>query len=64
MPPLQIIDDIIAAVKCLSAVTALHIVNRFIESKKLKLGFDKCSKLHMGSKLSNDMCPEQYIHVQ
>ena len=65
VPPLQMVDDIISAVKCGSTATALNsIINRFIELKKLKLGFDKCLKIHIGNQLSSEMCPEQYIHGQ
>ena len=65
VPPLQMVDDIISAVKCGSTATALNsIVNRFIELKKLKLGLKKCAKIHIGNKLSGEMCPQQLIHGQ
>ena len=57
------VDDIITAVKCGSTATAVNaIVNAFIEAKKLKLGNKKCGKIHIGSKSSLQMCPEQSIH--
>ena len=63
VPPLQMVDDIITAVKCGSTAIAYNsIVNAFIESKKLKLGNKKCGKIHIGSKSSIKMCPEQSIH--
>ena len=63
VPPLQMVNDIITAVKCGSTATAYNsIVNAFIESKKLKLGNKKCGKIHIGSKSSIRMCPEQSIH--
>ena len=63
VPPLQMVDDIITAVKCGSTATAVNaIVNAFIEAKKLKLGNKKCGKIHIGSKSSLQMCPEQSIH--
>ena len=63
VPPLQMVDDIISAVRCGSTATAVNaIINAFIESKKLKLGNKKCAKIHIGSKASIQMCPEQSIH--
>ena len=63
VPPLEMVDDIISAVKCGSTATALNtVINRFIELKKLKLGLKKCAKIHIGNKLSSDMCPQQLIH--
>ena len=49
VPPLQMVDDIISAVKCGSTATAVNtIINTFIESKRLRLGNKKCAKLHIG----------------
>ena len=63
VPTLQMVDDIITAVTCGSTATAVNaIVNAFIEAKKLKLGNKKCGKIHIGSKSSIQMCPEQSIH--
>ena len=65
VPPLEMVDDIISAVKCGSTAIALNtVINRFIESKKLKLGLKRCAKIHIGNKLSSDMCPQQLIHGQ
>ena len=63
VPPLQMVDDIIYAVKCGSKATAVNsIINAFIESKKLMLGNRKCAKIHIGSQAPLKMCPEQSIH--
>ena len=45
VPPLEMVDDIMSAVKCGSTATAVNsIINAFIESKKLMLGSLKCSE--------------------
>jgi hypothetical protein len=50
VPPLEMVDDVISAVKCGSTATALNsIINRFIELKKLKLGLKKCGKIHISA---------------
>ena len=65
VPPLEMVDDIITAVKCGStAVTLNATINAFIESKKLKLGVKKCAKIHIGNKSSSEMCPDQNIHEE
>ena len=63
VPPLEMVDDIITAVKCGStAVTLNATVNAFIESKKLKFGAQKCAKIHIGNKPSRENCPDQKVH--
>ena len=65
VPPLQMVDDIISAVKSGSTATAFNsIITRCFNLKKLKLGFDKCGKIRIGNKLSSDMCPEQQVNGQ
>ena len=63
VPPLQMVDDIISAVKCGSTATAVNAtLNAFIESKKLTLKSTKCAKIHIGNQSSFERCPEQTIH--
>ena len=65
VPPLEMVDDIISAVKCGSTATAVNAtINAFIDSKKLKLGINKCAKIHIGNKSTSARCPEQTIHEE
>ena len=46
VPPLQMVDDIISAVKCGSTATAVNtIINTFIKSKRLRLGNKKMCQI-------------------
>ena len=63
VPPLEMVDDVISAVKCGNTATFLNAtINAFIETKKLKLGVKKFAKIHFGSKGLNLICPQQKIH--
>ena len=63
VPPLEMVDDVITASKCGSTAVALHtIVNSFMDTKKLKLSFDKCATIHIGNKDSHKACPDKKIH--
>ena len=49
VPPLQMVDDVIAASKCGNQVVATNAaVNMFTKLKKLELSETKCSRLHIG----------------
>ena len=62
VPPLQMVDDIITASKCGATSQALNTaVNTFINTKKMKLSAKKCSKIHVGNKVSKEKCQEQMI---
>ena len=60
IPPLGMVDDIIAVSKC--GVNSL-LMNSFLNSKtnikKLQFGTQKCHKLHIGK--SDHLCPDLYI---
>ena len=59
------VDDIILAVKCENTETAVYATNNaFTDSKKLKLGINKCAKNHIGKKSTSARCPEQTIHKE
>jgi hypothetical protein len=63
VPPLEMVDDVITASKCGSTSIALNsAVNTFMEQKKLELSNDKCSKIHIGSKISSEHCPAHKVH--
>ena len=52
VPPLQMVDDIISALKCGSqVVTTNSAVNTFTKLKNLQLSEAKCSRLHIGKKM-------------
>ena len=61
VPPLEMVDNVITTSKCGStSITLNQTVNTFMELKKLKLSEDKCSKIHIGKKLST--CPTHFVH--
>ena len=63
VPPLEMLDDVISVVECGSKSVRLNaIVNAFMETKKLKLSADKCSRIHTGNKASIKICPEHKVH--
>ena len=63
MPPLQMVEDVIAAAKCGSTSSALNSeINKFIELKKLKLGVDKCATVHIGNKSSKLRCSVKNVY--
>ena len=39
-------------------------VNAFIEQKRLKLNANKCGKIHIENKASNNLCPDQKVHEE
>jgi hypothetical protein len=62
VPPLEMVDDIVTAVKCGENSTELNgVVNDFIEHKKLKLSEKKCANLHIGNKASKLKCPNKAV---
>jgi hypothetical protein len=65
VPPLEMVDDIISPVNCGSTASALNAtVNAFIETKRLKLSAAKCAKIHLGNRMSKNLCPKQNIHKE
>jgi hypothetical protein len=62
IPPLEMVDDIVTAVKCGENSTKLNNeVNNFIEKKKLKLSVKKCANIHIGNKASRMKCQSKYV---
>ena len=58
IPPLEMVDDILTAVKCGEKSTDLNLaVNNFIEHKKLKLSAKKCGNIHVGNKAYKSKYP-------
>ena len=67
VPPLGMIDDIVAATECESdtfdSITTNAVINKFIESKKLEFGPEKCHQLHVGSaSIKNRKCQTLRVH--
>ena len=61
VPPLEMVDDILTVSNCgIDSVTKNTIVNTFIETKNLKLGIDKCNKIHVGKQVFP--CIELKVH--
>jgi hypothetical protein len=65
VPPLEMVDDVITAVKCGSTSRALNAsVNAFMEQKRLQLNVSKCGKIHIGNKSSRKICPDHKVHTE
>ena len=61
VPVLEMVDDILDVKKCgKDAVTSNALVNTFVEHKKLRMGPDKCHKIHCGKKTTT--CPTLKVH--
>ena len=61
VPALEMVDDILDIQKCgIESVKANAVVNTFIDHKKLKMGQEKCHKIHCGKK--SNTCPNLTIH--
>ena len=61
MTPLLMVDDILTVSKCSTTSKAMNAtVNVFIETKKLKLSYNKCSAIHVGKKPEN--CHDLKVH--
>ena len=61
VPPLCMVDDILAIQECSKdSVQINSVINSFIELKKLTLSSKKCSKIHVGKASSS--CPELKVH--
>ena len=53
VPPLQMVDNIISASKCVNQVVETNsAINTFVKLKKLELSKSKCSRLHIGKSKS------------
>ena len=64
VPPLQMVDDIIAASKCGNQVVETKsVVNIFLKMKKLELSESKCSRIHIG-KSKCKLCPKIYANKE
>jgi hypothetical protein len=58
VPPLQMVDDIIAVSKCGNQVVSTNTaVNTFTKLKKLELSVPKCARIHIGKANKCDKCP-------
>ena len=65
VPPLQMVDDIISASKCGPTTVAINAsINSFIERKKLTLGADKCSRIHISKKAGKSECVPVKAHTE
>ena len=66
VPPLGMIDDIVAATECESetyeAIKTNAVINKFIESKKLQFGLEKGHQMHVGPINSNRKCQTLRVH--
>jgi hypothetical protein len=63
VPPLEMVDDIVSAVKCGKDSSELNeAVNDFIDKKKLKLSGGKCANIHIGNKASRAKCPNKAVN--
>ena len=61
IPPLGMIDDILAMSPCgFSGIQSNSVINSFVESKRLQFGEKKCHKLHIGE--STAICPPLAVH--
>ena len=60
IPPLGMVDDIIAVSNVENTTKTNVMINTFIESKKLKLSESKCFRLHIGKEHEN--CPSLKVH--
>ena len=61
IPPLQMVDDIIAASQCGNQTNLVNsAITTFAKLKKLKLSYKKCARLHI-SKNSCNSCPDILI---
>ena len=62
IPPLSLVDDILAIAKCgVDSIKLNSIIQSKMATKKLELGKNKCSQMHVGQDLSN-LCPTLYVH--
>ena len=60
VPPLALIDDIIAISKCGNKSAKINgFLNAQVNSKKLQLGVKKCHKIHVGK--NHSICPDLQI---
>ena len=51
IPPLSLIDDIIAVSECSTDSVEMNaVIEAKIAGKQLKLGYDKCFQMHVGKK--------------
>ena len=65
VPPLEMVDDVISVVECGSKSVRLNaIVKALMETKKLKLSADKCSKIHISNKASIKIFPEHKVRQE
>ena len=61
VPPICMVDDVLAVQKCSGASVAVNaVINSFVEMKKLTLSKKKCSKIHVGK--NKTCCPNLKIH--
>ena len=62
IPPLQMVDDVIAASKCgKQTILVNSAVTTFVKLKKLELSDKKCARLHIGKNPCNS-CPQVMVN--
>ena len=61
IPPLEIVDDVLAINKCGPQSSRINqVINTFMESEKLTLSENKCHNIHIGK--HKDKCKELKVH--
>ena len=61
VPALLMVDDILTINKCSTTANTMNAtVNAFIEAKKLRLRYEKCSAIHVGK--HSDSCSDLQVH--
>ena len=60
IPPLGMVDDVLIVTNVENTEEMNKIVNTFVESKKLRLSQQKCTRIHIGKEHKN--CPELKVH--
>ena len=60
IPPLGMVDDVVAVSSVENTKKINSLVNTFVEHKKLKLSEKKCSRIHIGK--NHEQCPDLMVH--
>ena len=60
IPPLGMIDDVLTVTSVENSAEMNKMVNTFVESKKLQLSYEKCSRIHIGN--GHKDCPKLKVH--
>ena len=63
IPPIWMIDDCLTFSSCSNNVIIINeIINSRVKMKKLKFNTDKCFKMHVGRRKTEDKCPKIRVH--